>query len=83
MSAYFIYTCKIIESETRRMTYFIIVTSFYIISNIIVGLEWSDPLDYVATLYPSCQYTECAKNCSVEYKFSRHPYRKDSQLRLY
>ena len=50
-SSYLIYACKIIECEARRMTNLIIIAFFYIFGNIIVGLEWSDPLDYVATLY--------------------------------
>ena len=75
-----------IECEARRMTNLIIIASFYIFGNIIVGLEWSDPLDYVATLYiihTNTNIKECAKNWSVGYKLSRHHYQKDSQLRLY
>ena len=75
-----------IECEARRMTNLIIIASFYIFDNIIVGFEWSDPLDYVATLYiihTNTNIKECAKNWSVEYKLSRHLYQKDSQLRLY
>lgn len=84
--SYLIYACKIIECEARRMTNLIIIASFYIFDNIIVGFEWSDPLDYVATLYiihTNTNIKECAKNWSVEYKLSRHLYQKDSQLRLY
>ena len=68
------------------MTNLIIIASFYIFGNIIVGFEWSDPLDYVATLYiihTNTNIKECAKNWSVGYKLSRHHYQKDSQLCLY
>lgn len=33
------------------------IATLYIMGNIIVGLEWSDPLDYVATL--------CLKDFSI------------------
>ena len=81
----FLHFCDI-ECEARIMTTLIIIASFYIFGIIIVGLEWSDPLDYVATLYiihTNTNIKEWAKNWSVGYKLSRHHYQKDSQLRLY
>ena len=62
------------------------IATLYIIGNIIVRLEWSAPLNYVATLYIihiNTNIKECAKNWSVGYKLSRHHYQKDSQLCLY